>query len=134
MLPLIFYFCAAQIINAVVMIQKKMMLSKMKKCVKVTKQLVEKNASAPLRQTVKKILDRNEIEMADLEALRPYVLEGDVVTFRARLRGGYLKYDKDAGAGASAASKSKEAGDDGVASDLELQEVKKAMGLAGNGA
>lgn len=98
MLPLIFYFCAAQIINLLVSWQKKLLLKNMKKCVKVTKQLVEKNATAPLRSTVKKILDRNEIEMADLEALRPYVLEGDVVTFRARLRGGYLKYMKQAAA------------------------------------
>ena len=121
-LPIIFYFCAAQIINALVKIQKTMLLKNMKKCVKVTKQLVEKNASAPLRQTVKKILERNEIEMADLEALRPYVLEGDVVTFRAKLRGGYLKYNKDEpSAGAVASS-----------SDSEVEKSKK-VGLAGNG-
>ena len=57
-----------------------------KKVIKVTKNLVEKSASAPLRPTVAKILDSSpEIELGDLKALRPFVYESDVITLRARL-------------------------------------------------
>ena len=34
-----------------------------------------------------------EIEMTDLQKLRPIVTKDDPLTFRARLRGGYLKFE-----------------------------------------
>eukprot|EP00392_Amoebophrya_sp_AT5.2_P009488 g9516.t1 len=92
-LPLILFLVGNEILAKIVQWKTKYLLgaNSGKKCIKVTKQLVEKQEDT-LRPTVKKILEHQEVELSDLENLRPLVHEGEMVTFRARLNGGYLKF------------------------------------------
>ena len=72
------------------LLKTKLLRGKGKKRIKITKQLVEKTEKP--RETVQRILEHQEVEMTQLEKMRAAVLEGDVVTLRARLGGGYLKF------------------------------------------
>jgi len=91
---LVFYIIWSKILRCTMHVKKTAdrAMGVKKKMIKVTKTLVEK----PRRDSMVELFEANltELELAEVASLQPNVECGNAMTLRARLKGGYLRVDK----------------------------------------